>query len=68
MSCAASTKPCAALPPAAKRSEPEHGLGKNATLGVFLDTYDVELTDDSIKFPEVNQLGGQSESLGRVVA
>jgi hypothetical protein len=25
--------------------------GRNATLGVFLESYDVELTDDSIKFP-----------------
>jgi hypothetical protein len=25
--------------------------GRNATLGVFLDSYDVELTDDSITFP-----------------
>ena len=36
-------------------------VGKNATLGVFLDTYDVELTNDSIKFPEVNALGGKQE-------
>jgi hypothetical protein len=36
-------------------------VGRNATIGVFLDTYDVELTDDSIKFPEVNALGGKRE-------
>ena len=32
-------------------------VGKRATLGVFLDVYDVELTDDSLKFPE--EQGGQ---------
>jgi hypothetical protein len=32
-------------------------VGKNAVLGVFLDTYEVELTDDSLKFPENNRLG-----------
>jgi hypothetical protein len=31
-------------------------VGKNATLGVFLDSYDVELDDDSLRFPE-NQGG-----------
>jgi hypothetical protein len=31
--------------------------GHNATLGVFLDVYDVTLTDDELKFPE-DQLGG----------
>jgi hypothetical protein len=31
-------------------------VGQNATLGVFLDSYDVELDDDSLKFPE-NQGG-----------
>ena len=36
-------------------------VGKNATLGVFLDTYDIVLTDDSITFPASNQLGGKSE-------
>jgi hypothetical protein len=32
-------------------------VGKNAVLGVFLDTYDVELEDDSLTFPENNRLG-----------
>jgi hypothetical protein len=32
-------------------------VGENAVLGVFLDTYDVELTNDSLKFPENNLLG-----------
>jgi hypothetical protein len=27
-------------------------VGQNATLGVFLDAYDVELDDDSLRFPE----------------
>jgi hypothetical protein len=31
-------------------------VGQNATLGVFLDVYDVELDDDSLRFPE-NQGG-----------
>lgn len=34
--------------------------GDNATLGVFLDGYDVELDDDKIVFPEDNALGGQT--------
>ncbi|MET0459838.1 MAG: hypothetical protein ABW195_11370, partial [Ilumatobacteraceae bacterium] len=33
-------------------------VGKRATLGVFLENYGVELTDDSLKFPE-NQNGGK---------
>ena len=33
-------------------------VGQRATLGVFLDNYGVELTDDSLKFPE-NQNGGK---------
>jgi hypothetical protein len=33
-------------------------VGKNAKLGVFLDVYEVELDNDSLKFPD-NQLGGQ---------
>ena len=32
--------------------------GKNATLGVFLDNYGVELDDDSLRFPD-NQNGGK---------
>jgi hypothetical protein len=35
--------------------------GKNAVLGVFLDTYDVELTDDTLKFPADNVLGPDDE-------
>jgi hypothetical protein len=35
--------------------------GKNAVLGVFLDTYDVTLTNDSLKFPDNNQLGPNKE-------
>ena len=33
-------------------------VGKRATLGVFLENYGVELTDDSLKFPE-DQNGGK---------
>ena len=36
-------------------------LGKNAVFGVFLDTYDVELKNDSLKFPENNVLGFTDE-------
>jgi hypothetical protein len=35
--------------------------GKNAVLGVFLDTYDVELTNDTLKFPANNVLGFTDE-------
>jgi hypothetical protein len=35
--------------------------GKNAVLGVFLDTYDVELTNDTLKFPDNNVLGTTDE-------
>jgi len=31
--------------------------GRNAQLGVFLDTYDVELTDDAIRFPSLSSFG-----------
>jgi hypothetical protein len=31
--------------------------GRNATLGVFLETYDVELTDDAIRFPSMSAMG-----------
>jgi len=37
------------------------GVGKNAKLGVFLETYEVQLEDDKITFPEQNALGGQQE-------
>jgi hypothetical protein len=36
-------------------------VGKRATLGVFLDTYGVELDDDSLKFPEGQNPGGLQE-------
>jgi hypothetical protein len=36
-------------------------VGKRATLGVFLDTYGVELTDESLKFPEGQNVNGLSE-------
>lgn len=36
-------------------------VGRNAVLGVFLDTYGVELTNDSIKFPANNVLGSTDE-------
>jgi hypothetical protein len=32
-------------------------VGENAVLGVFLDTYDVELENDVLTFPENNRLG-----------
>jgi hypothetical protein len=35
--------------------------GKNAVLGVFLDTYDVELANDTLTFPEENVLGFADE-------
>ena len=35
--------------------------GANAVLGVFLDTYDVELTNDTLKFPDNNVLGFTDE-------
>lgn len=36
-------------------------VGKNAVLGVFLETYEVELTNDSLKFPSQNVLGFSDE-------
>jgi hypothetical protein len=36
-------------------------VGRNATLEVFLDTYDVELTNDSLKFTSVNALGANED-------
>jgi hypothetical protein len=36
-------------------------VGRNATLGVFLDTYDVELSNDSIKFTSAAALSANSE-------
>lgn len=35
------------------------GVGRNAVLGVFLETYEVELENDKITFPAQNALGGQ---------
>ena len=35
--------------------------GTNAVLGVFLDTYDVSLTNDTLKFPANNVLGSTNE-------
>lgn len=35
------------------------GVGRNAVLGVFLETYEVEVENDSITFPPQNALGGQ---------
>jgi hypothetical protein len=39
------------------------GVGKNAVLGVFLDTYDVELTNDSLTFPSLDAYGPNPEFL-----
>lgn len=36
-------------------------VGKRAKLAVFLDAYDVALTDESISFPASNELGGLAE-------
>ncbi len=36
-------------------------VGKRAKLDVFLDTYGVKLTDDSITFPANNELGGKAK-------
>ena len=36
-------------------------VGKRATLGVFLDTYGIEISDDSLKFPEGQNAGGVQE-------
>jgi hypothetical protein len=33
------------------------GVGKNAVLGVFLDTYEVELDNDSLSFPSLESFG-----------
>ena len=38
-------------------------VGKNAVLGVFLESYDVELTDDRLAFPSENILGFADEYL-----
>lgn len=35
-------------------------VGRNATLGVFLETYDVELTNDSLTFPSASALTANS--------
>lgn len=36
-------------------------VGKNAVLGVFLESYEVELEDDRLRFPENNVLGFADE-------
>jgi hypothetical protein len=36
-------------------------VGRNATLGVFLDTYEVELTNESLKFPSATALASNSD-------
>jgi hypothetical protein len=36
-------------------------VGRNATLGVFLETYEVELTNDSLKFPSATALASNSD-------
>ncbi len=36
-------------------------VGDNAVLGVFLDNYDVEITNDSLKFPDGQSIGFASE-------
>lgn len=38
--------------------------GRNATLGVFLETYDVELTDDAIRFPRPGAVVPNAENPG----
>ena len=38
--------------------------GRNAVLGVFLDSYDVELTDDSITFPSAGAMGPNPDHAG----
>lgn len=40
------------------------GVGKNAVLGVFLDTYEVELDNDSLKFPYTGSYGPNPNYLG----
>jgi hypothetical protein len=37
--------------------------GRNATLGVFLDTYEVELTDDTLRFPSMDAMGPNPDHL-----
>jgi hypothetical protein len=37
------------------------GVGRNAKLGVFLDTYDVGISNDTLSFPDQNRLGGLAE-------
>jgi hypothetical protein len=36
-------------------------VGRNATLGVFLDSYDVELTNDSLTFPSASALASNPD-------
>lgn len=39
------------------------GVGKNAVLGVFLDTYEVELDNDSLSFPSAGSFGPNPDHL-----
>ncbi len=41
------------------------GVGKNAVIGVFLDTYEVEIDDDSITFPNEAIYGPNPNYLGQ---
>jgi hypothetical protein len=36
-------------------------VGRNAKIGVFLDTYDVGISNDTLSFPSQNRLGGLDE-------
>ena len=36
-------------------------VGRNATFGVFLETYEVELTNDSLRFPSATALAANSD-------
>jgi hypothetical protein len=40
-------------------------VGRNATLGVFLDTYDVDLTNDKLTFPETQQGALEAQLAGQ---
>ena len=40
-------------------------VGSNATLGVFLDTYDVKLTNDKLTFPETQRAALETQLAGQ---